>query len=149
MKPSRRQSGRGKVALRPFKPGERLAFGQVVKFPFTGGVMFRNRRSSTILRRRSRAHMKVTMQDDLVSPRRCPQPLAKDGILPDRRHSVVIGNHQKRHSVYSRPQQGRRSMSRHNVPSKRAYIVNGDDKGPARRLHLQKACVNGMVLINV
>ena len=30
-----------------------------------------------------------------------------------------------------------------------AYIVNRDDQGPGRRLHLQKACVNGIVLVNV
>ena len=92
--------------------------------------------------------MKVTVQDDLVSLRRCPQPLAKDGILPDRRHFVVIGNHQERHSVYSRLRKVVQHLRR-NVSCERAYIVNGNDKGPARRLHLLKACVNGMVLINV
>ena len=30
-----------------------------------------------------------------------------------------------------------------------AYIVNRDHQGPAWRLHLQKACVNGIVLVNL
>jgi len=96
----------------------------------------------------SRAHMKVTVQDDLVSPRCSPQPLAKRGILPNRRQFVVIGNHKKRNSVYSCLKKVVQHV-RHYFSSERAYVVNGDDKGPARRLHLQKACVNGMVLLNV
>jgi hypothetical protein len=92
--------------------------------------------------------MKVTMQDDLVTLRCCGQPLAKDGILPDRRHFVVIGDHEERNSVYSRLGKVVQNL-RHHFPSERAYIVNGDDQSPARRLHLQEACVNGMILINV
>ena len=130
------------------KPGERLAFGQIVELPFSGSVVLRNRGLPPSSGAVARTAMKVSVQDNLVPLRRCSQPLAKDGILPDRRLLVVIGNYQEGHSVHS----GRRKVvqhAHHHVSSERAYIVNGNDKGPARRLHLLKACVNGMVLINV
>jgi hypothetical protein len=92
--------------------------------------------------------MKVTVQNDLVVLCRFPQPLAKGGILRDRRHMVMIRNYEKRNSLYSRLRKILKDV-RHDFPCEGAHIVNRDDKGPAPRLHLQKACVNGMLLIDV
>jgi hypothetical protein len=66
--------------------------------------------------------MKVTVKDNLVSPRRCPEPLAEASILDDRRESVMIGYNQKRNPLYSCPEKVVQHV-RDPFPSKRTHIV--------------------------
>ncbi len=61
---------------------------------------------------------------------------------------MMIGNYQERNVADAYGSNVSHHCERE-LPGQRAYIVNGDDQGPARRLHLQKACVNGIVLVNV
>ena len=61
---------------------------------------------------------------------------------------MMIGDDQESDVVHS----GGSNVAYHckyELARQRAYIVDRDDQGPARRLHLQKACVNGIVLVNV
>ncbi len=61
---------------------------------------------------------------------------------------MMIGNYEESGVIHS----GGSDVVDHgpyDLARQRAYVMDRDDQGAARRLHLQKACVNGIVLVNV